>query len=241
MIRFAHRFLIGAALLASLAACTAGPQVSRADQTPGRVSPRIQAMYGEMQDGDMLIPAVDPKYLSAEKARQEVDYWTDEEPGTIVVDPYARYLYYVLGGNRAMRYTVAVGEAGRGFSGTATIPVKREWPRWTPTKNMLREDPDLYGPVADGMEGGLDNPLGARALYLYRGGRDTMYRIHGTSHPWSIGRATSAGCIRLFNQDSIDLAERVEPGTRVVVLTEAQSGQGTVPPATTVALADASF
>ena len=96
---------------------------------------------------------------------------------------------------------------------------------------MIREDPDLYGPRRGGMTGGLQNPLGSRALYLYQGGRDTMYRIHGTYAPWSIGVAVSAGCIRMFNQDAMDLYERVEPGTRVLVLAPHETGRGTVPPA----------
>lgn len=223
--------LISLALLGSLllAACSSAPDMPAAPPAP-EIPADVLAKYGSEQDEDRIIPAVDPKYLSAEKARQEVDYWTDEKPGTIIVDPWARKLYFVQKNNRAIRYTVAVGEEGRGFSGTAHIPYQRDWPSWKPTQNMISEDPELYGPVQNGLVGGLDNPLGARALYLHKGNRDTFYRIHGTMQPWSIGEATSAGCIRLWNQDIIDLAARVKSGTHVIVLSQAETGKGTVPP-----------
>jgi lipoprotein-anchoring transpeptidase ErfK/SrfK len=123
----------------------------------------------------------------------------------------------------ATRYGIAVGREGYGFSGSANVRRKAEWPGWTPTANMIRREPDVYGPYAGGMPGGLENPLGARALYLYRGNRDTMYRIHGTNSVSSIGRATSAGCIRLFNQDIIHLYDQVRPGAPVRVRTRAES------------------
>lgn len=129
-----------------------------------------------------------------------------------------------------MRYSVAVGDEGRAFTGTVIVPFKREWPGWTPTQNMLETQLEMYGQYADGLQGGIGNPLGARALYLFRGGEDTMYRIHGNNDVSSIGTATSAGCIRQFNQDILDLYERVPPNTRVVVLNEAQAGQGTISP-----------
>ncbi|WP_341485968.1 L,D-transpeptidase [Thioclava sp. GXIMD4215] len=217
--------------IAFLAACAPRPDPSATPPAPA-VPADVLAKYGAEQDGTRVIPAVDPKYLSAEKARQEVDYWTEEAPGTIIVDPWARKLYFVQKNNRALRYTVAVGEEGRGFTGEAHIPYQRDWPSWRPTQNMINDDPQLYGPVKDGLEGGLENPLGARALYLHKGNRDTFYRIHGTRQPWSIGEATSAGCIRLWNQDIVDLAARVKSGTHVVVLSQAESGKGTVPPGT---------
>lgn len=207
-------------LLVALAGCGGGIE-------PSGLAPEVMRMYGPVQDGDITIPAVPEAALSQEHARQVVDYWTKEAPGSIVVDPGAKFLYYVLEGNKAVRYAIAVGEEGRGFHGRAVVPLKREWPNWTPTQNMIRRDPAQYGPYAGGMEGGLANPLGARALYLYRNGRDTMYRIHGTNDVYSIGQSTSAGCIRLYNQDSLDLYERVEPGTPVLVLTEDQAGLGT--------------
>lgn len=220
---------------ALLAACTAPPaDAVRESAAPVALkSTETDPLYGEVQDAGRTIPAVPEAALSERNRRQEVDYWTDETPGTIIVDPHARFLYLVLEGDRALRYGVAVGDQGRGFSGEGVIPFKREWPRWTPTQNMLRRDPELYGPVRNGLEGGLDNPLGARALYLFKGGRDTLYRIHGTNNPFSIGKAVSSGCIRLFNQDILDLHERVNDGARVVVLSESDSGKGTTPPGRT--------
>lgn len=128
----------------------------------------------------------------------------------------AHRLYLTLGNGRAIRYSIAVGEDGRQLRGVTTIQRKAEWPSWTPTQNMIRREPEVYGQFAGGMAGGPDNPLGARALYLYRGGRDTFYRIHGTPQPWTIGRSVSSGCIRMINGHVIDLFERVDTGTKVV-------------------------
>jgi len=226
----------GGLLLATavgLAACAPAPrQVQVTELTSSsQVSPATRAMYGPVDDGEFIVPAIPDRYLTPENVRQEVTYWTDEPPGSIVVDPYSYYLYYVLGDNRAIRYRVGVGEAGRTFVGRATIRRKQEWPYWTPTANMIRIEPELYGPWAGGMQPGLENPLGSRAMYLYRGGRDTMYRIHGTYAPSSIGNSVSAGCIRMFQQDAMDLYERVQPGARVHVLGPGETGLGTVPPA----------
>ncbi len=165
------------------------------------------------------------EYLVERNKRRWVEYNGPEGAGTIVVDPYARLLYHVTEKGRAMRFSVAVGKAGKGFKGAAVVSRKESYPSWTPTKNMVRSDPALYGPLAGGLKGGLDNPLGARALYLYRNGKDTMYRIHGTMDPSSIGKATSAGCIRLFNQDIIDMFDETKMGTRVKVRSLAESLQ----------------
>lgn len=222
------RMVSVAVLVLTLAAC-AQPHAPVAAPEPV-LAPEVATHYGALQDGGIEVPAVPVRYLSDRNIRREVDYWTEEPPGTVVVDPWQRFLYYVQPGNRAIRYGVAVGDEGRAFSGTAHIPYSRDWPGWRPTDNMIREFPDQYGPLRDGMEGGLDNPLGARALYLHQGNRDTFYRIHGTSDMGSIGNATSAGCIRMFHQDVIELETLVRSGARVVVLTEAESGKGTAPP-----------
>ena len=195
-----------------LAACGDKP-VSRAAPQP----------YDAVQDGEILIPAVDPEYLRGTMARAEVNYAGPEAPDTIVVDTFARRLYYVLEGGRAIRYAIAVGREGLAFRGSAYVGRKEEWPSWTPTANMLRTQGEIYRDYAGGMPGGLYNPLGARALYLYRGGRDSYFRIHGTADNTSIGRATSAGCIRLFNQDAIDLFSRATIGTEVKARSEAES------------------
>lgn len=213
------------AVALALAACAPAPTIVPAPTDTPAVVPGI---YGPRVDtgpnGEPIeIPAVKPAYLTERNQRQRVPYNGPEAPGTIVVDPYARVLYDVLEGGEAMRFGIAVGRAGTGFAGSGTIRRKAAWPSWTPTANMVRTEPELYGAVRNGLPGGPQNPLGSRALYLYQGGRDTMYRIHGTLDPSSIGKATSAGCIRLFNQDILDLYDETPLGTAVKVRTRAES------------------
>lgn len=140
------------------------------------------------------------------------------QPGTIVVDPRNHFLYLIESPVSARRYGVGVGRAGLTFKGTAKIKRKAKWPSWTPTANMIRRQPRKYKRFAKGVPGGPNNPLGARALYLYKGDRDTYFRIHGTNQPSSIGRSVSNGCIRMLNDHVVDLYNRVPLGTRVVVL-----------------------
>jgi lipoprotein-anchoring transpeptidase ErfK/SrfK len=138
-------------------------------------------------------------------------------PGVIHVDVAGTWLYLTLADGLARRYKTAVGAVGRTFTGQAQVGRKAEWPSWTPTAAMIRMEPAVYGPVAGGLPGGHElNPLGARALYLYQGGRDTMFRIHGTPQPWTMGQSFSSGCIRLINDHAIDLYDRVAVGTQVV-------------------------
>jgi lipoprotein-anchoring transpeptidase ErfK/SrfK len=151
--------------------------------------------------------------------RHIVDYTRKEQPGTILVDSDARYLYYVLPGGKAIRYGVAVGEEAQAFSGVATVGRTAEWPDWIPTPEIQAR----LGPYPPRIRGGPANPLGARALYLYEGNKDTLYRIHGTNQPEYIGQAISSGCIRMTNSDVIDLYDRVKPGAVVVVLPPGQS------------------
>jgi lipoprotein-anchoring transpeptidase ErfK/SrfK len=153
--------------------------------------------------------AIDPAFLPA-----LVDDPTGKAPGTIVIDTTARYLYYVLPDGKAQRYGVGVGREGFGWTGAVHIGRKAEWPTWTPPAAMRKRQP--YLPVS--MAGGPDNPLGARALYLYDGGRDTLFRIHGSNEPWTIGHRVSSGCFRMRNEDVIELYSRVSVGTRVVVM-----------------------
>ena len=150
--------------------------------------------------------------------RQVVDNTTGQPAGTIVVDPRNRFLYLVMENGKAMRYGIGVGQAGMEFQGRAVIGRKAAWPGWTPTKNMIARNPDRYAKWAGGMEGGIGNPLGARALYLYKDGVDTMLRIHGTTEPASIGRSVSNGCIRMINDHVIDLYNRVPVGSQVLII-----------------------
>ena len=150
--------------------------------------------------------------------RHIVDYMRKEQPGTILVDTNARYLYYVLPDGKAVRYGVTVGEEALAWSGVATVGRMSEWPDWIPTAEIQAR----LGPYPKRIAGGPENPLGARAIYLYQGNKDTLYRIHGTNQPEYIGQAISSGCIRMTNEDVIDLYKRVRLGTPVVVLAPSQ-------------------
>jgi lipoprotein-anchoring transpeptidase ErfK/SrfK len=183
-----------------------------------RIDPGVAAMYAALDDERFPLPAVELTGIGPRYFRQVVEFGGLEGVGSIVVDPSRRFLYLVRENGRALRYGCGVGKAGFDYQGQAIVGRKAAWPRWTPTPNMIRLEPERYGPYSEGVEGGLHNPLGARALYLYRDGRDTLYRIHGTNEPWSIGQSVSSGCIRLFNQDIIDLHRRVPEGTSVTVL-----------------------
>jgi lipoprotein-anchoring transpeptidase ErfK/SrfK len=164
-------------------------------------------MQPEQQSYEPVAPArmaVDPKF-----EKQLVSYDTREAPGTLVIDTDAKFLYLVEGGGRAMRYGIGVGKPGFEWAGVKQITRKREWPDWTPPDEMLKRRPDL----PRHMVGGPENPLGARAMYL----GSSLYRIHGSNEPWTIGTAVSSGCIRMRNEDVIDLYERVKVGAKVVV------------------------
>jgi lipoprotein-anchoring transpeptidase ErfK/SrfK len=196
---------------ASLAGCASNAGI-------GGFAGGASAKYAEMNDGGHVLPAIDVSEINPAMLRQPVEYRTKEPAGTVIVDTAARHLYLVEGNGRAMRYGIGVGKAGLAFAGSATIKRKAEWPHWSPTENMMNREPARYRHMAAGMDGGIDNPLGPRAMYLYQGDRDTMFRIHGTTEPQTIGHAVSSGCVRLMNQDVIDLYGRVKNGARVVVI-----------------------
>ena len=168
-------------------------------------------------------PALYPEQVSpyrqvpAQFRRTVVGYQTSEKPGTIVIDPRWHFLYYVVGNGQAIRYGIGVGRTGFGWHGTVHVGRKAEWPGWTPPREMLIREADRGHKLPNYMKGGPGNPLGARALYLYGSG-DTGFRIHGTSEPWTIGLNVSSGCIRLINQDVIDLYSRARVGAKVIVL-----------------------
>jgi lipoprotein-anchoring transpeptidase ErfK/SrfK len=208
-------FVIGAPLILTGCVTQDGTNLTAGEHR----HPRYAAAYGAVAGEPFPVAAVDLSRIDPKFYRREVAYPTREAVGTIVVDPGQRFAYLVQEGGRAIRYGVGVGRnEGFNFRGVATIARKAEWPRWVPTPDMIRREPKRYGPYAGGVPGGLGNPLGPRALYLYANGRDTYYRLHGTVEPWTIGTMVSSGCIRLLNQDIIDLYRRVPIGSRVVVL-----------------------
>jgi lipoprotein-anchoring transpeptidase ErfK/SrfK len=182
-----------------------------------------------MLEQSPTVQGADPAF-----ARKVVSYPSPEPPGTIIVDPGSHFLYLVQQGGQAIRYGVGVGGEGFGWSGMATVHTKQEWPDWYPPPEMLARKPELREHMTQlqsgiGMRGGPENPIGARALYLWQGNKDTLYRIHGTNEPATIGHNVSAGCIRLTNEDIVDLYDRTPIGTKVVVLATAT---GTSPAAT---------
>lgn len=152
------------------------------------------------------------------RGKQIVDYETQEAPGTIIIDTRKRALFHVQTGGKALAYGVGVGRRGFRWSGTAHIGRKTEWPAWHPPKEMIKRERRRGKKLPDRMEGGPENPLGARALYLFQGEKDTLYRIHGTNAPKTIGRALSSGCIRMLNEEVIHLYDHVQIGAKVIVL-----------------------
>ena len=201
-----RRVLLASAAASLLAACT----------TVDGPAPMQRNVLVPDTDEPFPVAPVNMNQIPRQYHRQFVRDPTGEPAGTIVVDPERRFLHLVMEDGRALRYGIGVGREGFGWNGTATIKRKAKWPRWTPPAEMVARDA-MAREWAGGMPGGPRNPLGARALYLYQGGRDTLYRIHGTAEPRSIGRAVSSGCIRMLNADVIDLYDRVPIGTRVVV------------------------
>jgi lipoprotein-anchoring transpeptidase ErfK/SrfK len=212
-----RHFLIGSLAL-PLAGCAAD-EWPDAPALFSTATPADRVNYAAMPDERFPVPAVDLRKLPRKYRRQTVEYASSEAPGTIIVDTKSRFLHLVQDGGTAIRYGVGVGREGFAWGGRARIAYKREWPTWTPPSEMVDRQPELE-PYREGMEPGLQNPLGARALYLFEGNRDTLYRLHGTFDASSIGKSVSSGCIRLINQDVIDLYNRVNPGTMVVVKQE---------------------
>ena len=168
---------------------------------------------GELSDTPHPIPLVDRSKMRPELMRQAVPFVGNEAPGTIIVDIDQRFLYFVEGRGLAIRYGIGVGRLGFSWRGVAEVGRKGVWPDWSPTSTMRRIIPNLPARVA----GGIDSPLGARALYLYQNGQDILFRIHGTNEPWSIGEQVSSGCIRLLNEDIYDLYGRTKTGATVIV------------------------
>jgi lipoprotein-anchoring transpeptidase ErfK/SrfK len=202
---------------------TGGPPLLPVPASGRRSAVLSEDMYGPIDDEPFPVPAVDVSKIDPIFLRAEVDYASAEPPGTIVIDPRGKHLYQVLEDGRATRYGIGVGREGFGWSGTATIREKREWPDWYPPKEMIQRQPEIRRQLTNlegglGMPGGPRNPLGARAMYLWQNNKDTLYRIHGTIEPETIGKNVSSGCIRMINQDAMDLYAHADIGTKVVVL-----------------------
>jgi lipoprotein-anchoring transpeptidase ErfK/SrfK len=203
--------LLAGLLGLALGGCTDGARFS---------SPSSDANFTP-RDRELLANAPYAKADIPEQFRRHiVDYPSKDPPGTILVNSDARFLYYVLPDGKAVRYGVAVGNEALAWSGVATVGRMTEWPDWIPTPDIRAR----LGPFPDRVPGGPANPLGARALYLFQGKTDTLYRIHGTNQPEKIGQAVSSGCIRMTNEDVIDLYDRVKLGATVTVLAPGQSG-----------------
>ncbi|MBO6717055.1 MAG: L,D-transpeptidase [Rhizobiaceae bacterium] len=216
-----RQMLAGAAALSglTLAGCASvpPPKVQPAPKpVQPYIPPNILAHYGPRPDERFPVRAANITDMDPRFYRQMVDDPTGEPPGTVVVDTPSRFLYWVMPGGRAMRYGAGIGRDGFAWGGRARIAYKRKWPTWTPPVAMIERQPELEQ-YRNGMEPGLTNPLGARALYIHEGGRDTLYRVHGTMEEWSIGKAVSSGCVRLLFQDVIDLCERVPDGSPILV------------------------
>ncbi len=183
------------------------PQIQPVERASEK--PDYSLAYAEVDEGEFRWPAINYTAVHPDYLRQEVAYATDEPPGTIVVETEKKFLYLVQKDGRAIRYGVSLGAQGRAWKGRAIIQWKRKYPTWTPTPSMISRNPKLEQ-WKQGMQPGVNNPLGARALYIFQDGQDTLYRIHGSPEWQTIGKNASSGCVRMFNQDVIDLYERVK-------------------------------
>lgn len=221
--RLARLSVVSAVLLA--AGCTIPETGARQP-----VDPMVVAMYAPVEGEPFAVPAIPVNRVDPALFRQMVATppHVPDRPGTVVIDPQAKYLYLVQAGGQSLRYAIGVGRQGFSWAGEAEIWEKQRWPKWFPPTEMMERDPHA-AKYPDGMDGGPQNPLGSRAMYLFQGNcnesnvrtprcQDTLYRIHATNEPMSIGKAVSSGCIRMWNQDIIDLYDRVPLGTKVVVL-----------------------
>lgn len=218
--------------VAAVAACSRDPLdiTSRSVVPPSRIPP-LPAHYGAILDEPHPVPAVPEGVVPERLWRQQVtNPWPDLTEGMIVVDPSAGHLYLIEDAATALRYGVGTGAAAFAWNGDARLQFRRKWPRWNPPDEMVARDPSLepYSIANGGMDPGPGNPLGARALYLFQNGEDTLYRIHGACEPQYLGKAVSSGCIRMLDQDVIDLYERVRDGVPVRVLAPAESYGGRV-------------
>ena len=198
----------------ALTGCTTTTETQQAEATTAKI---FTDSYGSVTDAGYALPAIPINKVNKKFHRQIVAYPTKEKPGTIVVNTRLRFLYYVLPNGKAVRYGIGVGKQGFAWQGEAYIAWKQEWPTWHPPKEMAQRRPEIARYVEAGMGPGLTNPLGARALYIFQNGQDTLYRLHGSPEWNSIGKAASSGCVRLMNQDILDLYDRVPTKARILV------------------------
>lgn len=214
-----RQFLAGAGSLATLflAGCATSGSSRLAEDATQAVPPDVLAMYAALPNERFPIPRARIELVEPQFWRQVVSDPTGERPGTVVVDTAQRFLYLVQEDGMALRYGVGIGRDGFTWSGRGIIQYKREWPTWTPPAEMVARQPELE-PYRNGMAPSLENPLGARALYIFKDGRDTIYRLHGATDERTIGKAISSGCVRLLNQDVIDLHARVPSGSPILVM-----------------------
>ena len=213
-------FLAGASSLLAMTAAgctTTATQPAQQATLPPPIPAEVVSMYAALPDEQYPVPAVDLRYLEPQYYRKRVPYETSERPGTVIVDTANFYLYHVEENGMAMRYGCGLGRAGFEWSGRGHIAYTRAWPVWTPPAEMIERQPELEK-WRRGQPPGLDNPLGARALYIHEGNRDTIYRVHGTGETWTIGHAVSSGCVRLLHHDVIHLADRVRHGSPIIVM-----------------------
>ena len=217
-----RRSFVALAATAGLAACARPPaELAPSSGIPAPAFPPLPAFYGAVTTEPYPIPAIPEGSMAPHLWRQEVvNPFPDRARGTIVVDPDAAVLHFIETSETAMRYGVSVGAAGFAWEGQARLQFTREWPRWKVPATMIERQPHLepYSVANGGMDPGPDNPMGARALYLFQNGRDTLYRVHGSAEPDELGKAVSQGCIRMLNQDVIDLHARSVHGAAVIVL-----------------------
>ena len=202
-----------------VAGCSPSSRLNKPTQVKSQQKSNA-AMYAALPNERFPIPAVDLSKIHSRFYRQEVSYPSKETVGSVVVDTKNFYLYLIQKNNRAMRYGVGLGRAGFEWSGRARIAWKQEWPKWTPPDEMIARQPELekYSARNGGMAPGLKNPLGSRALYIFQGKKDTLYRIHGSPEYWTIGKAVSSGCVRMINQDVIDLYSRIKSNPPILVV-----------------------
>ena len=205
---------------AALAACTQPP--TRAALIPTAPAyPPLPDFYRAIRDEPFPVEAVPEGSIAPKLWRQNVsNLWPDHQYGTIVIDPDSAMLYFIESKSQATRYGVSVGAAGFSWEGTARLQFRRKWPRWKVPEEAIQRKPELepYSVANGGMAPGPDNPMGARALYLFQNGEDTLYRVHGDASPRELGKAVSSGCIRMLNQDVIHLYKRAVHGASVIVL-----------------------